>query len=234
MQPQDEDTTQWATAALQDVPRDELQATMEVYNDTILLRSHQQNATYVRTISADEAAHTFIKHIAAGSGLLPKNALWWQQSSNGQTVAIWKAPRVQQVALQTQPFQPPERLTLPMPGLVFVCSPGRAPWVFAAKQRPSALDQQLFRAPAFNVFQGGRVCPGSHRFPDDVELIPNSFFQSFFSPTGDTQDRSRKHPHNLLNLWKEINGKTRYPAEDLVAQCTVAEAMEVSQNANTY
>ena len=29
------------------------------------------------------------------------------------------------------------RLRLPMPGLVFVCSPGRAPWVYAALERPS-------------------------------------------------------------------------------------------------
>ena len=68
-----------------------------------------------------------------------------------------------------------------MPGLIFVCSPGRGPWVYAAKKRPSDPEQQLYRAPAFNVFQDGRVCPGSHRFPEEVDRIPESFFESLVS-----------------------------------------------------
>ena len=126
------------------------------------------------------------------------------------------------------------RLRLPMPGLVFVCSPGRAPWVYAAAERPADLEQHLFRAPAFNVFRDGRVCLGSHRFPEEVGLIPEGFFQSFFSLTGDTRDRSKKHPDNLQSLWEEIDGTTAYPIEDLVPQCTVAQAMAVSEGRRGY
>ena len=93
-----------------------------------------------------------------------------------------------------------------MPGLVFVCSPGRPPWVYAALSRPTDPEQHLFRAPAFNVFRDGRVCPGSHRFPEEVGLIPESFFQSYFSLTGDSRDRSKKHADNLQALWEEIDG----------------------------
>ena len=121
-----------------------------------------------------------------------------------------------------------------MPGLVFVCSPGRAPWVYAAAERPTDAEQHLFRAPAFNVFSDGRVCPGSHRFPEEVDLIPESFFQSFFSLTGDTRDRSKKHPENLVALWEELDGKTEYPMEDLVPQCSVAHAMAVSEGRRGY
>ena len=92
-----------------------------------------------------------------------------------------------------------------MPGLVFVCSPGRAPWVYAAKSRPTGAEQQLYRAPAFNVFSDGRACPGSHKFPEEVGLIP----ESFFPLTGDTRDRSKKHPGNLLTLWEELDGNGR-------------------------
>ena len=111
-----------------------------------------------------------------------------------------------------------------MPGLVFVCSPGRAPWVYAALERPTDSEEQLFRMPAFNVFGDGRVCPGSHKFPEEVGLIPESFFQSYFSGTGDSRNRSKKHPDDLHALWEEIDGKTEYPAEDLVPHCTVAQA----------
>jgi hypothetical protein len=112
-----------------------------------------------------------------------------------------------------------------MPGLLFICSPARPPWVFAAKGRPTGEKDELFRAPAFNVFAGGRVCPGSHKFPQEMEKIPESFFQSYFSMTGDLHNRSRKYPDRLMDLWEELNDQPEYPLDDLVFQCTVADAM---------
>ena len=143
------------------------------------------DATWVRTVSADEIANVFTRHLGFSSGLLPQEALWWSQGETGQVVVLWRPPQVWSVALQREAFKPPARLRLPMPGPVFVCSPGRPPWVYAALSRPTDPEQQLFRAPAFNVFRDGRVCPGSHRFPEEVGLIPESLFQSFFSLTGD-------------------------------------------------
>ena len=104
----------------------------------------------------------------------------------------------------------------------------------AALERPTKPEQQLYRAPAFNVFRDGRVCPGSHRFPEDVGLIPESFFQSFFSLTGDTRERSKRHPDNLQALWEELDGKADYPVEDLVPQCSVAHVMAASEGRRGY
>ena len=207
---------------------------LEVYGETILLRGFESETTWVRTVSADEVANVFTRHLGFASGLLPHDALWWNQGETGQVVALWRPPQIRPVALQREAFRPPARLRLPMPGLVFVCSPGRAPWVYAATERPTDPEQRLFRAPAFNVFRDGRVCPGSHRFPEEVGLIPESFFQSFFSLTGDSRDRSKKHPENLIALWEEIDGKIEYPMEDLVPQCTVAHAMAVSEGRRGY
>ena len=230
----DANATQWSLPGRDDLPRDQLQAQLEVYGETILLRGFQGDSTWVRTVSADEIANVFIRHLGFSSGLLPQEALWWNQGDTGQVVALWRPPQVWPVALQREAFQPPARLRLPMPGLVFVCSPGRAPWVYAALERPSHAEQQLYRAPAFNVFRDGRVCPGSHRFPEDASLIPESFFRSFFSLTGDTKDRSRKHPDNLQDLWEELDGKSDYPVEDLVPQCAVAHAMALSEGRRGY
>ena len=186
------------------MPRDELKVQIEVYDETILLRGFEDGANWVRTVSADAIANAFTQH-------------------------LWRPPKVWPVALQREAFKPPARLRVPMPGLVFDCSPGRAPWVYAAKSRPTGAEHPLYRAPAFNVFGDGRVCPGSHTFPEEVGMIPDSFFQSFFSMTGDTRDRSKKHPDNLHALWEELDGKRKYPTEDLVPQCTVAQAMAVSE-----
>ena len=230
----DTDTIRWSLPGPADMPRDQLKVQLEVYDETILLRGFESDTAWVRTVSADEIASVFTRHLGFSSGLLPQDALWWNQGETGQVVALWRPPQVWPVALQREAFKPPARLRLPMPGLVFVCSPGRAPWAYAALERPTNPEQQLFRIPAFNVFRDGRVCPGSHRFPEEVGLIPESFFQSFFSLTGDTRDRSKKHPENLQALWEEIDGKTEYPVEDLVPQCTVGQAMAVSEGRRGY
>ena len=223
------DTTRWSLPGGTEVPRDTLKVQLEVYDETILLRGFDGDSAWVRTVSADEMANVFTQHLGFSSGLLPNEALWWNQGETGHAVALWRPPQVWPVALQREAFKLPARLRIPMPGLVFVCSPGRAPWVYAALSRPSNPEQQLFRTPAFNVFRDGRVCPGSHRFPEEVGLVPESFFQSYFSTTGDTRERSKRYPDNLQALWEELDGKTEYPAEDLVPQCTVAQAIAVSE-----
>ena len=231
---EDTDTTRWSLPGQTDVPRDELKIQLEVYDETLLLRGFGGDSNWVRTVSADEIARVFTEHLGFSSGLLPRETLWWNQGETGQVVALWRPPKVWPVALQREAFKPPARLRVPMPGLVFVCSPGRAPWVYAAKTRPTDPEQQLYRAPAFNVFSDGRVCPGSHRFPEEVQGIPLSFFQSFFSLTGDIRNRSKKHPDNLQFLWEELDGKSTYPLQDLVPQCTVAEVMAASEGRRVY
>ena len=230
----DTETTRWSLPGQMDVPRDELRMQLEVYTETILLRGFEDGANWVRTVSADGIANAVTQHMGFSSGILPKETLWWSQGETGHVVALWKPPKVWPVALQREAFKPPARFRIPVPSLVFVCSPGRAPWVYAAKSRPTGAEQQLFRAPAFNVFSDGRVCPGSHRFPEEVGLIPESFFQSFFSLTGDTRNRSKKHTDNLHALWEELDGKRKYPLKDLVPQCTVAQAMALSEGRRGY
>ncbi len=95
------------------------------------------------------------------------------------------------------------RSSLP-PGSGFPCRG----WSSSARRaaRPGSTRQRAVRPTPSSTSSGprpstssatGRVCPGSHRFPEEVGLIPESFFQSFFSLTGDTRNRSKKHPDNL-------------------------------------
>ena len=126
------DKTQWSLPGPADAARDEIQMQLEVYKETILLRGFEDDSNWVRTVSADAIANVFTQHLGFSSGLLPQEALWWNQGETGQVVALWRPPQVWSVALQREAFKPPARLRLPMPGLVFVCSPGRAPWVYAA------------------------------------------------------------------------------------------------------
>lgn len=216
MNEQDLAPLQWALPESLKVPPDRLRLRLDFYTETILMHSIADGVISNRAVSPLAIATAMTREVSFNSGMLPPDALWWTHSRQGDMVALWRKPKVTLVAVQTEAFKPPERFSLPMPGLVFICQSGRAPWVFAAKTRPKSPDDQLFYCPTFNVYSGGRVCPGNHHFPNDVSEMPNSFFQSLFSLTGDHANRSKRHPGNIMALWQELDGKKKYPLDDLV------------------
>ena len=218
---------QWAKAPISDVPRDKLLMRLDFYQENLILKGYADEMVWTRRVDADSIATALIRHMGARSGLLPPDALWWKQSSEGTITALWREPRVWAAALQEKAFEKPVRFQLPMPGLVFLCPPGRPPWVFAAKERPASSEDQLYHTPTFNIFQDGRVCPGNHAFPERPGDIPESFFQSHFSMTGHTEGRSKKHRGKLIQLWEEIDGQDEYPLDDLVEYATLEEIMRI-------
>ena len=207
---------QWALPEGLDVPPDQLQVRLDFYQDATIMHLVDNGVITTRMVSARDVALALLREVPLSSGLLPQGALWWAQGKDGPEVALWRPPRVWPVALQEKAFEPPTRLRLPMPGLIFICSPARPPRVYAAKRRPAGLKDELYHAPLFNLFQDGRSCPGTHKYPEDVREIPESFMVSFFTPTADHRGRSRKYPADLSRLWAELDGKKRYPLRDLV------------------
>ncbi|MCL5107431.1 MAG: prokaryotic E2 ligase family D protein [Chloroflexi bacterium] len=195
-----------------------------------MLHDYATGVTRTRLVSALEVAHALARELDLTTGILPPEAVWWAKTASGVRVAVWREPRVWTVRLRERHDVRPRRLRLPMPGLVFVCLPGRqAPYVFAAKARPRALDEQLYACPTYNVFPSGRVCTGTHAFPADPGKVPEAFFESYFS-AGDTgRGKSQRHPDDVSLLWQGLKGKTAYPLEDLVPQVKVEEAMRIGQ-----
>ena len=214
---------------LEKLPRDILRCRLDIYEEIAQLRFFNTDSTTVKIVGADDIAAALMANLDFNSGLLPKNCLWWKrQAGGGRVVAVWREPQVWNVALQVKVLEPPRRLALPMPGLLFVCKPGTTPYIFAAPEMPTREGDPLYKAPCFNVFRDGRVCPGSHRFPTDPDEIPESFFTSFFSQTGDYQGRSKSHPNKLIDLWDELDGTTVFPMNDLVLQqMEVADAFKI-------
>ena len=84
--------------------------------ETILLRGFEDDSAWVRTVSADEIANALTQHLGFSSGLLPDDALWWNQGEAGQVVGLWRPSQVWSVALQREAFKPPARLRLPDAG----------------------------------------------------------------------------------------------------------------------
>lgn len=189
---------------------------MDIHSETIFLHRYEKKAVETKLVSALDIARAFTHDLKFYSGILPETALWWSSGPGGSEVALWRSPRLWKVAIQLEAFKPPLRLSLPMPGLVFLCRPGWAPYVYAAKQRPASLKEMLYHAPLFNVYSDGRTCAGTHNYPDDISQIPEDFFTSFFTRDGQHHGRSTCHPDDLLAWWQELDGKAHYPVSDLV------------------
>ncbi len=215
----------WALPEGLDVPPDKLILRLDIFQETIVLHQFGENGTTVRVVSALEVARAFTKDIRLHSGALPEGALWWSMGPEGEEVALWRSPRVWQAALVVEAFKPPQRFNLPMPGLVFVCSAGKPPRVFAAKRRPAGLNYPLYHAPLLNLFINGGSCTGTHQYGQDVGQHPEEFFTAFFSDAGHTSGRSKKYPDGLLTLWAELDGKKSYPIRDMVLLGTVEQVM---------
>ena len=217
---------QWALPETLNIPPDELKVRMDFYQDSIILYLLDKGVITTRQVSAQDISLAVLSEVSLNSGILPVSTLWWKQGKYGAQVALWRAPKTWPVALQTESFKPARRFKLPMPGLVFLCTPGNPPLVYAAKKRPKKPGENIYHAPLFNVYQDGRTCPGTHRYPYEVEKIPESFFTAFFTPAAMSGGRSKQYPNDLLKLWEEIDGKARYPMDDLVKAGTIADIMQ--------
>lgn len=217
---------QWALPEGIDVPPDDLKVRLDFYQESVVMYLLDEATITTRMVSARDVALALLSEVPLSSGLLPRETLWWRQGKPGAEVALWRPARVWPLALQLEAFKPPRRFRLPMPGLIFICSPGKAPRVYAAKKRPQTLTDTIYHAPLFNVFSDGRTCAGSHHFPESITEIPESFMVSFFTRDAQWHGRSKKHPDNLLRLWEELDGRKRYPLGDLVAVERIRDIMD--------
>jgi hypothetical protein len=212
-----------------DVEEDPLRLRLDFHRESVIVHDYTGDVIKTKLVSALDVAHALARELDLSTGILPTDTVWWSRTSSGVRVAVWREPQVWTVRLRESYDAPPRRLRLPMPGLVFVCLPARqAPYVFAATTRPRSIDDQLYHAPAHNVFDSGRVCTGTHAFPADPGRVPEEFFRSYFSATHDTaRGKSQKHPDDVGRLWDEIDGTATYPAEDLVPQIPVGGALRI-------
>lgn len=196
----------------------------------MLLHDYAGAAVSTRVVAALDIARTLAEEIDLSTGLLPPETLWYARTSTGDRLAIWRAPRVWNVQVKASYDAKALALKLPMPGLVFLCQRNwTSPFVFAAVKRPTDPGDQLYHCPTFNVFRDGRVCPGNHTFIKDPARVPEDFFKSFFSLTGDSRGRTRSHSDDLLTFWKDLAKQKTFPLDELQPALTVADAMRIGQ-----
>jgi len=183
-----------------------------------------------KVVSAMDVSHALASELSFGSGLLPPGTIWWRNTRSGTVVAIYVEKHLRQVALQKNIKKAPKRFKIPMPGLIFLCQPGKAPWVFAVKSKPKKEADIVYKAPLANIHANGLSCAGSHKYPARLEDTVESFFISFFSATADLHNRSKQFPENVIHLWEFLDKKKRYPLADLVEHGTISDLMNMGMD----
>ncbi len=215
----------WAVPAELDVPPDPLRLRLDFHHQAVSLTIFEGEAVTTKLVSALDVATALASDLSFGTGLLPPGTLWWQNTRGGPTYALYVEPKVRKVALLVKANEPPRRFTIPLPGFVFLCSPGQAPWVFAVKKKPTKETDIVYKAPLCNLYENGRSCPGSHRYPERVADIVQSFFMSFFTREADRHNRSEMFARDVVGLWEYLANKKTFPMSDLVRQGTIKDLM---------
>jgi hypothetical protein len=177
-------------------------------------------------ISPHDLVKTLAQELPFSSGLLPENVLWWTHGKEGAVTAIWVEPGIRRLALRLDFKNPPKKYDVPLPGLIFLCRPARPPSVYAAFSRPKGLKDKVYKAPLANVYNNGTSCPGTTVYPQNVGGIPDSFFKSFFTRAADLDNRSKKYPDDITQIWKDLDGKKQYPLTDLIYHGTIGDLMK--------
>ena len=217
----------WAVPEELGIPPDPLRLRLDFFHQAVTMTYFDGDVVDTKLVSAMAVAHALASELSFGTGLLPDNTLWWSNTPQGPVVAVYADPQVWKVALQVSLDKPARRFQVPLPGLVFLCAPSRPPWVYAVKKRPADPADEVYKAPLCNVFANGRSCPGSHNYPNDVRQTVRSFFLSFFSIAGDLRDRSLMFPGSVVQLWEFLDKKKKFPLDNLVEFCTIADLMRV-------
>lgn len=217
----------WAVPEELGIPPDPLRLRLDFHHQAVVMTLFSGDGVETKIVSAMDVAHALANDLAFCTGLLPEWTLWWRNTREGPIHALYVGGKVRTLAIQPVANQPPQRFKIPLPGLIFLCRPGKPPWVYAVKKKPTRESDEVFKAPLCNVFENGLSCPGSHKYPENVEEVPESFLISFFTATGDVENRSKRFPKSVVQLWQFLDRKKAYPLDDLMPHGTVRDLMEM-------
>jgi PRTRC genetic system protein B len=167
----------------------------------------------------------FLRRLSEGLGarvspeVLPASVL-----ARTPEMLVWWVPAARRIMFFGEANERARKLNgtfFPQPPLVFkVRNQEMFVRALNSDSRPDA-NTPVKTAPYWNVAQdGGRVCLGTVRVPDDssVDSIPlweTAFFRSEFThPWGAA--RLARHPGGFIGLWESLRGKKKFPTRYLL------------------
>lgn len=217
----------WAVPKELGIPPDPLRLRLDFFHQSTVMTSFTGDTVVTTQVDAMDVAHALASDLSFGTGLLPQGTLWWRNTKGGPVIALYVEPKIRKLALQREAGNPPQRFEIPLPGFIFLCSPGKPPWVYAAKRKPTKETDAVYNAPLCNLHENGRSCAGTHKYPTRVADIVQSFFTSFFTATASLKNRSTLYPNSVVHLWEFLDNKKKFPTTDLIPIATIRDLMNM-------
>lgn len=217
-------------AAMDNVPR----VTLTLTDETIWLTRHdpagRPAATY--PVSSADVGRAFAGYTSS-TGLLPPDTLFAGTRAGRTRIGVWLPPARREIRYAHGSRT--DRLTIPLPGLVFV-GEGAKYWVWAALQRPATPQDRLYSAPLPNVHQDGGICQGSAKFPlcapGTISAAAALFFESDFND--DLSHSRARHSGSLLEFLRSLSARRQFPSGALIEAGDMQRAIEGAGGSDVY
>jgi PRTRC genetic system protein B len=163
-------------------------------------------------------------HFNADTGLLPPDILFWQTRRHKERLGIYVPPARRMIRVMQGRRE--RKLTIPVPGLVFV-GEGTGYSVHAALARPTHARDQLYHAPFWNVYDTGEICMGDTRPPVCSVTTIGQFLQLWWESDftmhlgGDVVNDKRP----LIKFYESITNARKFPSKQLIPSVSMAHVL---------
>lgn len=208
---------------------------LSFYSYGIIMRRAVQGGGFTEyAVSAAQLATALAARVQFETGVLTGNTLYVASEGVRKIVAEYREP--QRTALYLDGAE--IALVVPLPGLVLirVTSANDNPryGVYAAKQRPTSLDTELFLSPLPNTDRNG-ICWGSVKKVSPGALAGMDLKEDWQSLLGslftnhNCSGKSKSQPQDIRKKLVELEQlkRRKYPVDDLVElEWTLAQVLE--------
>jgi len=198
-------------------------ATITLTDESVYLTRHDRTGAPAATypVSAAAVANAF-NLFGADTGLLPPNALFWQNLGGQLRLGIYVAPGKRTLHIRTGKRL--EHWTIPLPGFVFVGS-GKQFHIYAVPDRPTRETDRLYHTPLPIVYSDGKVCTGDVPFPAVTASTLQQAVAAFF----DSEFNHDLAGADTINLLKALRDKRQFPTSELRPAGTLADVIHDRQ-----
>lgn len=206
-------------AAYDDIPRTQI----TIYDEcATLMHFDRGQPTTAYPVLVQDVARA-LNVFGTSTGLLPEGVLFVQTAATGPVrIGFYLPPARHTIRFDGERRKP---ITIPLPGFVFV-GHGSEFYIWATPERPADEHAELYHAPLPNIYEDGRICVGSVKFPstgiETIRACAKLFFESNFSYhlVGDRQ--------HTIQFLRRLNGKRQYPIQTLEPATTIGAVLKGS------
>lgn len=196
---------------------------IEFYDFGTILRKRTESGQVSYAVRPSQIAAALADKVGIETGLLPEGNLYYAQEGIKTIVIEYRKP--QRTGIWVEGREEPYRI--PMPGLILARSlRSDIPHylIFAAKRRPTSLDDPLYVSVLPNTYGGGDICWGTVErarldgaVPANLRFDWNLMLGAAFNNHA-VSGKSKEHKNDIRKMYDALDSSRarRYPMDDLV------------------